>query len=575
MASETRTALRDLRRTRQRRRLGDTEWFDVAYRVYLFALGGLVAIVLVSDAVDGIVGDGVATADLLARGPAIAGIAVVVAAAVGLRSGADGGPVAIEVADVSHVLLAPIDRRIVMLRPISQRLRSAMFALGLGAGILGQFVAREVEGSRAAWAAAGALFGALVGATFVASAVIAHALRFPRWLATVIGATALVWQAGAASTAWDGGTGALRHGPATLAGSVAFWGIRQRAVDVVAIGVVALLILVAITLGGRLRVEPLVRRGQLVTQLRFAATVQDLRTVVLLRRQLRAETMRRRPWGRVNSPVRRSAPRDATGRHETTTATRPPTAPIGPVVWRRGMHSLRRLPVSRVGRIASLAAVGGVSASLTVSSSPLFALGVLGAVFLLGIEAIEPLAQEIDRPDLTDTLPVDRGVLFTHHLAAPAAALALAAIVGATAATIVDGAHAAAAFALAIPVAWVGATGPVVAAVLDAPAPPSASMTTLTGAPRDQESVLVPPEFAGFATAVSTLLPVALSALAVVPVLAMRASPDAATVARSVVGVGLVLVGLAWWVRRRDRWASAIRRFFAQGRAQQAGGAPS
>ena len=65
-------ALRDLRRTRQSRRLGDAEWFDVAYRVYLFALVGLTGVVLASDAIDGVVGDGIKTSDLLARGPSVA-----------------------------------------------------------------------------------------------------------------------------------------------------------------------------------------------------------------------------------------------------------------------------------------------------------------------------------------------------------------------------------------------------------------------------------------------------------------------------------------------------------------------
>ena len=49
-------------------------------------------------------------------------------------------------------------------------------------------------------------------------------------------------------------------------------------------------------LAGHLRVEPLVRRGDLVSQLHFAVTMQDLRTVVLLRRQLRGEQPRTRPW---------------------------------------------------------------------------------------------------------------------------------------------------------------------------------------------------------------------------------------------------------------------------------------
>ena len=76
-ASDQRAVLRDLRRTRKQRRLGDTEWFDVAYRVYLFALGGLIAIVLVSDAIGGVIGDDVTTDDLLLHGPSAAGLLVV------------------------------------------------------------------------------------------------------------------------------------------------------------------------------------------------------------------------------------------------------------------------------------------------------------------------------------------------------------------------------------------------------------------------------------------------------------------------------------------------------------------
>ncbi|HSP29136.1 MAG TPA: hypothetical protein VLN74_11355, partial [Ilumatobacteraceae bacterium] len=171
--------LAELRRTRQRRRLGDTDWYDIAYRVYLFALVGLTLVVWISDAVDGVIGDGIDSADLLERGPSIVGILIVAAFALGVRSGADGGPIAIEVADIRHVLLAPISRRSVMLRPVAQRLRAAAFALGLGGAVLGQLIATEVEGSRTAWAAACGAFGAIVGVTFVATAVIAHTLRIP------------------------------------------------------------------------------------------------------------------------------------------------------------------------------------------------------------------------------------------------------------------------------------------------------------------------------------------------------------------------------------------------------------
>ena len=556
MDIDTAGALRDLRRTRQSRRLGGAEWFDVAYRVYLFALVGLTGVVLTSDAIDGVVGDGIETSDLLARGPSIIGLFVVAAFGLGLRSGADGGPVAIEVADIRHVLLSPIGRRRALLRSVGQRIRSVTFSISLATAVLGQFVAREVEGSRAAWAAAGALFGAVTGAVFVASALIAHVIRLPRWAATALATIALAWQGAAAWINWSGpSTSLLRFGPADLDGSLAFWGIRQQGIDVVAIAITFGAIVVSLALCGGLRIEPLERRGSLVTQLRFAATVQDLRTVVMLRRQLRAETLRSTPWGgSMRTPLgERRGPRGS----------------VRSMIWRRGFRSLRRLPASRLARIASLALVGGVCASLAANSSLLFVLGTLAAIFLLGMEVIEPLSQEIDRPDITDGLPIERGQLFAHHLVAPAALLAIAALLGAAAASIVEPCHAAAAFAIALPVTLAGAIGPVVGAVLDAPTPIAAADTNIMGTPRDTDQSFVPPEFAGFSNAFSTFLPIILSSLGLVPIVAMRFDPSAGTAVRAVIGVALVLGVLVRWVQRRDHWGTAIRSFFEAGRAER------
>ena len=71
------------------------------------------------------------------------------------------------------------------------------------------------------------------------------------------------------------------------------------------------------------------------------------------------------------------------------------------------------------------------------------------------------------------------------------------------------------AFAAAVPMVWAGAIGPVVVTVLDAPTAPSP--TTLLGTPRDAETTMVPPEFAGFSTAFKTLLPVVISAVGTDP----------------------------------------------------------
>ena len=581
--ADAKATLSELRRTRQRRRLGETDWYDIAYRVYLFALVGLVVVVWVSDAVDGAIGDSVDTQDLLTRGPAIIGLMVVVAFALGLRSGADGGPISIEVADIRHVLLAPISQRSVMLRPIGQRLRSAAFALGLAGAVLGQLIATEVEGSRTAWAAACGVFGAIVGSTFVATAVSSHALRVPRWAATLVATTLVAWQGLVAWGVWNDSTdGLARVGPGNLAGRLALWGISQRGIDALAIVVAVAMAAAALALGGRLRLEPLARRGELVSQLRFAATVQDLRTVVQLRRQLRSEVLRTRQWGQRRVPTR-PAPETATRAHRRPTATRsttsPPTSskatskataspavrPRPSVVWRRGSRSLRRLPLARLIRIALLAALAGVGGALTYDSSPLFGLVLLGALFLVGLESLEPLSQEVDRPDLTDGYPIERGWVFANHLLAPAVLLVGVAIIGAATAAAIDPSLAPGAFAIAVPMAWAGAMGGVVVTVLDAPTAPST--TTLLGTPRDAETSFVPPEFAGFSTVITAMIPVVVSAVGTIPVFVARFTDDAASVGRSIVGLALFIAVGVVWVRRRDPWTAKIRNFFEEGRA--------
>jgi hypothetical protein len=574
--SDAKSTLKQLRRTRQRRRLGELDWYDIAYRVYLFALVGLVVVVWVSDAIDGAIGDSVDTQDLLARGPAIIGLMVVVAFALGLRSGADGGPISVEVADIRHVLLAPISQQSVMLRPIGQRLRAAAFAVGLTGAVLGQLIATEVEGSRAAWAAACGAFGAIVGSTFISTAVLSHTLRVPRWLATLVATVVVAWQAVVAWGIWNDSTdGLARVGPGNLAGRLALWGISQRAIDVLPIIVAVAMAAAALALGGRLRLEPLARRGELVSQLRFAATVQDLRTVVQLRRQLRSEVLRTRQWGQRHAPSRpdprpvtRSRPTPAAEPRKKTKSTTPAAAPVHPsaiVVWRRGVRSLRRLPIARLVRIALLAAMAGVGAALAYDSSPLFGLLMLGGLFLLGLECLEPLSQEIDRPDITDSFAIDRGWIYAQQLVAPAVFLAVVSMIGAGVATAIDTSLAIGAFAIAVPMAWAGAMGAVVVTVLDAPTAPHA--TTLLGTPTDAETSFVPPEFAGFSTVLKAMLPVVISAVGTIPVYVARFSGDAASVGRSIVGLTLFIAVVVLWVRRRDPWGIKIRTFFEEGRA--------
>ena len=257
-----------------------------------------------------------------AHGPAVLGLFVAFAFMAGIRGGAQGGPVALEAADVAHVMLAPVDRRRALMRPAMQRLRSAIFAGAMAGAIVGQLAGRRLPGSLIAWAGG-------------RRAVRRHSRRpsgsAPRCWRTrcacragsppLLGTVTLAWQA--AAVAWH------MPGPATLAGSLGLWGWRQHPVDLVAVAVTVIGVVVGLR-AARAAVTGCARPASaLVAQLRFAVTMQDLRTVILLRRQLNQEHPRRRPYVRLRSAKGGSG----------FTAT----------VWRRGWHGLLRFPVSAAG----------------------------------------------------------------------------------------------------------------------------------------------------------------------------------------------------------------------------------
>ncbi len=522
------SVLREMRHTRRVRRLGELEWFEVAYRVYLAALVGGGIVLWLS----GQVTDEPATAEEIANvtthGPAVLGAFVAISIALGLRSGSDGGPIALEGADVRHLLLAPIARRSVLIQPVVQRLRTMAFGGALVGALAGELAARRLPGSGPAWAAAAALAGAATGLLFVAVAVLTHVLHVPRWAATTFAALVLGMQAGAIAGWWPG--------PGDGIGSLALWGMRQEPIDLISLAVVVALAAAAVALAGRLRLEPLVRRADLVSQLRFAVTMQDLRTVVLLRRELRGERPRSRPW-RLTAPLGR-------GRH-------------GSVVWQRGWRGLSRYPLARLARMAMLSVAAAVAAVAALRDTTPALVVMAMALYLLGLDALEPLSQEVDHPDQADGVPHERGWLLVRHIAAPALGLVPFALLGAAVVAVAEPAAWAGALALAIPITWLGAGGAAVSVLRDAPdplAPPVAS------------SAAVPPEFAGFTSTFRLVWPIAISALATVPVLAMRELPTTGTAARSVAGLAVVLIALVWWVRRRDEWRTKLRDFMDAGR---------
>jgi hypothetical protein len=522
--------LHDLRHRRKRHRLGDIEWFDAAYRVYLVALFGGGTVLWISSSIgDATVSDRT-IADVARNAPALIGMITVLAVLAALRSGAQGGPLALEAPDVAYVMLSPVDRARALLRPVTQRVRSAAYLAATCAAIVGQLAGRRLPGTPLAWAASGAAFGITTALLWAGTALIAHAIRLPLWVATSIGLAGVAWQG--AALAWH------IPGPANLDGSLAMWGWRQHPLDLAAPLIGLIVLFAGVTMLQHTSLDALARRSSLVSQLHFAVTMQDLRTVILLRRQLNQEQTRARPW--VSVPRRLRHP-----------------------IARRGAASLARFPATRLVRMATFAAVAGMLQAMVVRGTTPALIGTAMMLFVLGLEAFEPLSQEVDQPDRTDSLPIERGELMVRHLVAPAVALIPFAVVAAAAAVAVLGTSRAIAPAaiLAVPTVLAGAAGGVVSIVRDAPDPT-----------RSTAQAFVPPEMAGMSSAFRIGLPILISALAASTVLIVRraeqlgASATSAAL-RGAIACLLLALMITYWVRSRDRWRRKFRQFMADGQA--------
>ncbi len=194
----------------------------------------------------------------------------------------------------------------------------------------------------------------------------------------------------------------------------------------------------------------------------------------------------KRPSGGPGSSARcGSRPRSRTcARSSSCTASSPRSGPASSrgCGCRRGSRSgmragagtgraILRWPVSRVGRVAALGAVAGLCAYGTWrGTTPLILVAGI-ALFIAGLDAIEPLAQEVDHPDRAQGVPVERGEMYVRHLAVPVVVMAIAGLIGLGAAAILDpapGLFLVGAITI-VPVAFAAAAAAAFAVVLGAP----------------------------------------------------------------------------------------------------------
>ncbi|MEA2457630.1 MAG: hypothetical protein QOC95_602, partial [Thermoleophilaceae bacterium] len=313
-----REVLKELRTARRRVYLRQLDWVDALYKAYLTAVAAGIATLLLSGALGDTRAGAGSVHTIGARGPALLGVVLALIVAGALRSGARGGPLALQPPDVHQILLAPIDRGVALRGPAVAQLRSRVFVAAVAGAVVGNLAFRRLPGKPGAWVGCGVVFGVAAAALSMGGALIASGRRLAPWLSAVIGLALIGWSV----ADW------LLHvttSPATMLGRLAVAPLEQSAAVSIAVGVVVALAVLAAGLAGvgGTSLEASLRRAGLVAQLRFAVTVQDLRTVILLRRQLAAELPRSRPWVRLalasgGSPLK--------------------------AIWRRGWRSYLRWP---------------------------------------------------------------------------------------------------------------------------------------------------------------------------------------------------------------------------------------
>jgi hypothetical protein len=507
-----------MRAARRRRFVEHLDVMEVLYRAYLAAIFGAIALAILAGWVEEAPATARAIADMKEHGPAALGLALALAVLMGMRSGARGGPLAIEAAEVQYVLLAPIDRA-AALRPAALRqLRIAVLAGAVLGAVVGNFVFRRLPGSPVEWIACLALFGALLPLAALAAALLASGRRLRPVVATTIGTGLIAWSLA------DLLLGATTS-PPTMAGEIGTLPLQGGGghLALAGVGLTIALALAGVGLGsvGRIALEAARRRAALTAELRFSATVQDLRTVVLLRRQLASERPRRRPWIRLGAAV--------LSRHP---------------VWRRGWQSFLRWPFGRVARVLAIGvAAGAATAGAWSGITLLFVLP--GALLMVAaLDLVEPLAQEADHPTRRELLPVPAANLIQRHLAPSCAAMASVLLFGTLSA-----------LALGLSSTAVG-----VGTVMLLPTALVLVCCAALSATNDPYAYILAPQL-GY---VQSAAPIVIAIVAAgVPVLAAREAArhgGSAVSAATGTEVVMLLVGIAmaWWLGKRMAGQSAV-----------------
>jgi hypothetical protein len=375
---------------------------------------------------------------------------------------------------------------------------------------------RVLPGPALGWVVACAVTGALAGLAALGAGLTGSGRRVHRLVANALALAVIGWSV---ADLVEG----MRTSPFSLLGELALWPLHVHLLALVGAAVCLALAALGISQVGGLSIEAAERRATLVGQLRFAATTRDMRAVMVLHRQLSQERSRSRPW----LPLARR-----------------PGKNLSLAIWKRDWQGILRWPGRRILRLAVLGGVAGVCLRLAWGGiTPLAVVAAL-ALWVAALDAVEPLAQEVDRTDRLSSFPHAEGWVQVRHLVVPCLLMVLVALVGVGAAMAFGG-------QLDLVAAVGGWT--VLPAALCAVAGAAVSVVRETNFAAD----IMTPELAGIKTLLRELIPPGIAFIGLIPVLVARSAavhhglPVQAVINPAVICLIIAPVPAFAWIPRR------------------------
>ncbi len=399
---DERKCLSDLSVARRSHFLESHDLLNVIVKFYFVAI----ALAIVADVVttsSNFFSFTVADATFVRRyGNGFAGLVLVYLTYLGLMKGVRGGPVVLFAPEVRMVFLSGVDTAS-LLRRKAIRSITQLSSLYAGIGFAFGFAIHTLGHANplAAPLSLG-LFGLVAGAVAGGTACLALGLRLKSSLIYYFGILVLALLLVAAIFHIEPNPIANIAGVATA--FLSPFSLSAMLVDVVlVIGAFMCVLLVP-----RADLETIERHSELVSRLRFAIGMRDIRSVIVLSRSLTEDGYRSRSYARV---LYRFLPN-------------PKSAPVV-----RSLQSMANWSVRRYIRLVLMLLVGLTLISYAWNGTQAAYLLAVPFIYLAGMDLGDPVTNLVDRPNAFCNYPVADGWLLSRSLVAPIGVSVIASLI--------------------------------------------------------------------------------------------------------------------------------------------------